>query len=219
MIDGYRHKGLRKKLVEELKIKGIKDARILAAVGKIPRHFFLEKAFEDWAYKDQAFPIGSDQTISQPFTVAYQTHLLDISVGDKILEIGTGSGYQAAVLSEMGAKVYTIERQSKLYERTCVLLKKMGYSHIRTYLNDGMKGLPRFAPYDKILVTAAAKAVPPALLEQLSIEGHLVIPVGHGDVQIMLRITHLKSGDYKTEEFDRFKFVPLLSGVNQQVTK
>jgi len=219
LVDGYRHKGLRKKLVEELRNKGIEDERILSAIGKIPRHYFLEKAFEDWAYKDQAFPIGSDQTISQPFTVAYQTDLLDISSGDKILEIGTGSGYQAAVLFEMGAKVYTIERQAKLFDKTSVLLKKMEYGSIRTFLKDGINGLPRFAPFNKILVTAAAKEVPPALLQQLAVGGHLVIPVGRKGVQIMMRITHLGQNEYKTEKFDKFKFVPLLSGVNQQTIK
>jgi len=215
LVDEYRHKGLRKKLVAQLRRKGISDERILTAIGKIPRHYFLDRAFADWAYKDQAFPIGSDQTISQPFTVAYQTHLLGISPKDRVLEIGTGSGYQAAVLSELGAKVYSIERQAKLFEKTTSLLKSMGYGTIRTYLRDGMKGLPKFAPFDKILVTAAAREVPPALLEQLQIGGCLVIPVGNDEVQIMVRITRLDEENYHTEKFDHFKFVPLLSGINE----
>ncbi len=214
MVDEYRHKGLRKRLVHELKQKGIRDQRILDAIGKIPRHYFLDRAFADWAYKDQAFPIGSKQTISQPFTVAYQTHLLDLTTGDRVLEIGTGSGYQAAVLFEMKVKVYTIERQERLYHKTKLLLEAMGYGKIRTFLGDGMQGLPRFAPFDKILVTAAAKSVPEALLAQLSIGGHLVIPVGKNDIQTMKRITRLAEDAYKTESLDRFKFVPLLSGIN-----
>ena len=214
MKDDYRHKGLRKKLVAELRAKGIRDERILTAIGKVPRHFFLEKAFADWAYKDQAFPIGSDQTISQPYTVAYQTHLLEVQPGDRILEIGTGSGYQAVILYELKAKVYTIERQAVLFHRTNKLLKEMGYGAIRTYLKDGMQGLPRFAPFDKILVTAAAKEAPPELLKQLKIGGYLVIPVGGEDVQVMLKITRIDEDEFREEKFDYFKFVPLLEGVN-----
>ncbi|MDH3244892.1 MAG: protein-L-isoaspartate(D-aspartate) O-methyltransferase [Saprospiraceae bacterium] len=215
MIDNYRHRGLRKKLVDIVRKKGIKDERILDALGKIPRHFFLDRAFEDWAYKDVAFPIGSDQTISQPFTVAYQTELLKIEKGDKVMEIGTGSGYQAVVLSELGAKVYSIERQETLFHKTSKLLKKIGYQRIRLFLKDGNEGLPRFAPFDKILVTAAAQNVPGALKEQLKINGILVIPVGSDDTQTMLRITRLSEDRYKTERFDHFRFVPLLTGIEK----
>lgn len=215
MVDNYRHKGLRKKLVETLKSKGIKDERILAAIGKIPRHYFLDRAFEDWAYQDAAFPIGNEQTISQPYTVAYQTDLLKVNPKDKILEIGTGSGYQAVVLAEMGAKVYTIERQKALFDKTSKLLKQMGYGQIRLFLKDGMEGLERFAPFDKILVTAAARAIPEPLKEQLAIGGMLVIPVGDDDGQVMFRLTRLDEKKYKTEKFDYFRFVPLLGGINQ----
>ncbi len=215
MIDNYRHRGLRKKLVDIVRKKGIKDERILDALGKIPRHFFLDRAFEDWAYKDVAFPIGSDQTISQPFTVAYQTELLKIEKGDKVMEIGTGSGYQAVILSELGAKVYSIERQETLFHKTSKLLKKIGYERIRLFLKDGNEGLPRFAPFDKILVTAAAQNVPGALKEQLKINGILVIPVGSDDTQTMLRITRLSEDRYKTERFDHFRFVPLLTGIEK----
>ncbi len=215
MIDEYRHKGLRKKLIDILKKKGIRDQRILDAIGVIPRHFYLERAFEDWAYKDVAFPIGNEQTISQPFTVAYQTNLLEVKAKDKILEIGTGSGYQAAVLAELGAKVYSIERQKDLFDKTSELLKQMGYGRIRLFLKDGMEGLPRFAPFQKILVTAAASSIPHALKEQLAVGGILVLPVGGGEVQVMYRITKVDPEHYKTEKFDRFKFVPLLKGINK----
>jgi len=215
LVDNYRHKGLRKKLVETLKRKGVSDERILAAIGKIPRHYFLDGAFEDWAYQDNAFPIGHEQTISQPYTVAYQTDLLQIKPKDKVLEIGTGSGYQAVILAEMGAKIYSIERQKGLYEKTTKLLKEMGYGQVRMFLKDGMEGLERFAPFDKILVTAAAKTIPTALKKQLAIGGILVIPVGDDKGQVMYRLTRLDENKYKTEKFDLFRFVPLLGGVNQ----
>ena len=214
MVDNYRHKGLRKKLIETLRNKGVKDERILAAIGKIPRHAFLDRAFEDWAYQDAAFPIGNEQTISQPYTVAYQTDLLQIKPKDKVLEIGTGSGYQAVVLAELGAKVYTIERQKTLYEKTNKLLRELGYGQIRMFLKDGMEGLERFAPFDKILVTAAAKTIPKALKEQLAIGGLLVIPVGEEDGQVMYRLTRIDQTKYNTEKFDYFRFVPLLKGIN-----
>lgn len=216
MTDSYRHKGLRKKLVETIEKKGIKDQQVLQAIGKIPRHYFLDRAFEEWAYKDAAFPIGSEQTISQPYTVAYQTQLLEVKPTDRILEIGTGSGYQAAVLTEMGAKVYSIERQKALFDRTSKLLKEIGYGRIRLYLKDGMKGLERFAPFDKILVTAGATEIPKALMEQLVVGGHLVIPVGGDDTQVMYRITRLEDDTYRTEKYDHFRFVPLLKGVNEK---
>jgi protein-L-isoaspartate(D-aspartate) O-methyltransferase len=215
LVDNYRHKGLRKKLVETLRKKGVTEERILTAIGKIPRHAFLDRAFEDWAYQDAAFPIGNEQTISQPYTVAYQTDLLEIQPKDKVLEIGTGSGYQAAVLAEMGAKIYTIERQKALFDKTNKLLKEMGYGQIRMFLKDGMEGLERFAPFDKILVTAAAKTIPKALKEQLAIGGLLVIPVGDQDGQIMYRLTRIDQTKYETEKFDYFRFVPLLKGINQ----
>ncbi|NND06917.1 MAG: protein-L-isoaspartate(D-aspartate) O-methyltransferase [Saprospiraceae bacterium] len=213
MTDSYRHKGLRKKLVAILKEKGIEDQRILDAIGTIPRHFFLDPAFADWAYKDAAFPIGSDQTISQPYTVAYQTALLELKAKDKVLEVGTGSGYQAAVLAEMGAKVYSVERQPTLYKRTKKLLKEMGYETIRLFLKDGSEGLPRFAPFDKILVTAAADRVPSHLKEQLAVGGILVIPVGD-KVQVMYRIQRTGEKTFDTQKLDLFKFVPLLKGVH-----
>ncbi len=215
MVDNYRHKGLRKKLVETLKKKGIKDDRILEAIGKVPRHYFLDRAFEDWAYQDAAFPIGNDQTISQPYTVAYQTDLLQIKARDRILEIGTGSGYQAVILTEMGAKVYSIERQKVLFDKTSKLIKDMGYGQIRLFLKDGMDGLERFAPFDKIIVTAAAKTIPEALKKQLAVGGILVIPVGNGEGQIMYRLIKIEENKFKTEKFDYFRFVPLLKGINE----
>jgi len=214
MKDTYRHKGMRKKLITTLREKGVDNERILEAMATIPRHLFLEKAFEEWAYVDKAFPIGNKQTISQPFTVAYQTHLLEVQKREKILEIGTGSGYQAAVLSFLGARVYTVERQKALYDKTKVLLENLGFLGIRTYFTDGTKGLPDHAPFDKIVVTAAAKGVPKALLEQLNIGGILVIPVGE-KVQTMCKIIRLTETKYSRKCFDDFQFVPLLSGINE----
>ena len=201
--------------MEEIARKGIKDSRILTAIGKIPRHCFLDRAFEEKAYQDIPFPIGNEQTISQPYTVAFQTELLAIQKRDKVLEIGTGSGYQACVLLEMGAKVYSIERQEALFNRTNTLLKSIGYFGVRTFLRDGFKGLPRFAPFDKILVTAGAKEIPEALKEQLKIGGLLVIPYGQGRVQKMLRFTKLDKTNFKKEEFGDFRFVPFLKGINK----
>lgn len=181
-------------------------------MAQLPRHLFLDKAFEEWAYKNVAFPIGSDQTISQPLTVAIQTHLLDIKKGDIVLEVGTGSGYQACILSLLGAKVYTIERQTKLYEKTEKLLRELGFGLIRTFLGDGYAGLPMFAPFDKILVTAGATSLPETLIDQLATGGHLVIPIGDDDVQTMWRYTKLTAQDIKHESFGKFKFVPFLKG-------
>ena len=214
--DTYRHKGLRRNLVNTLKEKGIKDERVLAAIATIPRHFFLEKAFEEWAYQDKPFPIGNQQTISQPFTVAYQTSLLEVKKRDKILEVGTGSGYQASILAVLGARVYTIERQEALYKKATQLLKQLKPGNIRTFLRDGYKGLPEFAPFDKILVTAGAESVPPELKKQLCIGGILVIPVGETDCQYMLRIQRKSEEEFEEQRLDSFRFVPLLKGLNRE---
>lgn len=206
---------MRRKLVEQLSAKGIRDEQILNAIGTLPRHFFLDKAFEEWAYQDKPFPIGNEQTISQPYTVAYQTSLLEVRKRDKILEIGTGSGYQAGILAMLGARVYTIERQELLHRRAKKLLDQLQLGNIRCYLRDGYKGLPEFAPFDKILVTAGAPEIPEPLLLQLKVGGQLVIPVGE-KAQKMLRITRLnKAGDIETEKFADFKFVPFLKGINK----
>jgi protein-L-isoaspartate(D-aspartate) O-methyltransferase len=208
--DTYRHKGLRKKLVEEIISKGIKDINVLNAIEIIPRHFFMDSSFVEFAYQDKPFPIGSGQTISQPYTVAFQTELLEIKKGDKVLEIGTGSGYQACVLLEMGARVYTIERIRTLYNKTRPILEKMNYFP-KMFYGDGYKGLPSFAPFDKILVTAAAPYIPEPLLEQLKIGGILVIPVGADDTQQMRKITKIEDGKFDTQSCGYFRFVPLLN--------
>jgi len=210
--DTYRHKGLRKKLTAGIRDKGISDERVLNALNDIPRHFFLDSAFDDAAYADKAFPIGEGQTISQPYTVAYQTQLLEVRPFDKVLEIGSGSGYQAVVLAKVGAQVYTIERQKKLFE----LNKKFDYlkkfPNIKFFYGDGFEGLPTYAPFDKILITAAAPEVPPKLVEQLKIGGMMVLPVGSGEVQRMMRVTKLQNNALKEEVFDHFSFVPMLEG-------
>lgn len=210
--DTYRHKGLRKKLVEGIRNKGINNEKILTAINNIPRHFFLDSAFDEVAYEDRAFPIGEGQTISQPYTVAYQSKLLEINPFEKILEVGTGSAYQACVLAEMGAQVYTIERQKKLYDlnKLFPFLKK--YHSIKFFYGDGYEGLPTYAPFDKILITAAAPEIPQKLIEQLKPGGMMVIPLGSGDVQQMMRITKLESRALKEEVFDRFSFVPMVEG-------
>lgn len=211
MTDTYRHKGMRKQLVDSLRKRGIADEAVLAAVGSVPRHFFLDKTFEEHAYDDKAFPIGNDQTISQPFTVAYQSALLDIHTRDRVLEIGTGSGYQAAILAVLGARVYTIERQEALYHLTQALIEKLGFQTIKCFFGDGTKGLPDFAPYDKIIVTAGAPVVPDALKQQLMIGGILVIPVGT-EVQQMFKIQRVSATEYKETTFETFRFVPFLEG-------
>jgi protein-L-isoaspartate(D-aspartate) O-methyltransferase len=210
--DSYRHKGLRKKLVDGIRAKGITDEAVLTALDKVPRHFFLDSAFDEVAYEDRAFPIGEGQTISQPYTVAYQSQLLEIKKFEKVLEIGTGSAYQAVVLAEMGAQVYTIERQKKLFDsnKQFGFLKK--YPGIKFFYGDGYEGLPTFGPFDKILITAAAPEIPQKLVEQLKVYGMMVIPLGGGEVQQMMRITKLASGALKEEVFDRFSFVPMLEG-------
>lgn len=206
--DNYKQRGLRNKLVKKLAEKGIQDERVLAAIGRVPRHAFFENALLEHAYQDKAFPIGEGQTISQPYTVAFQTEKLEIRSGDKVLEIGTGSGYQACILLEMGARVYTIEYNRTLFERTRSFLPLLGYKPFFFY-GDGSKGLPAKAPYDKIIVTAGAPVVPQALTDQLTDGGILVIPVGDREKQVMLRIRKMR-GRLFTEEFDNFAFVPLL---------
>lgn len=210
--DNYRHKGLRKKLVQLIHSKGITDDRVLDAVLAVPRHFFLDSAFDEAAYADRAFPIGEGQTISQPYTVAYQSQLLEVQPFMKVLEIGTGSAYQAVILAEMGAQVYTIERQRKLFDanKEFSFLKK--YPTIKFFYGDGYEGLPTYAQFDRILITAAAPEVPPKLIEQLKPGGMMVLPLGSGDIQQMRRITKLENGSLKEEVFDNFSFVPMISG-------
>ncbi|WP_143960677.1 protein-L-isoaspartate(D-aspartate) O-methyltransferase [Litoribacter populi] len=207
--DSYRHKGQRRELVNLLRKKGISDDNVLNVINAIPRHFFFDSALHSHAYEDKAFPIGEGQTISQPYTVAFQTQLLEVKQGDKILEIGTGSGYQAAVLFLLGAEVHSIEYQPKLYERTKKFLPRLGIN-INFYQGDGSKGLPQNAPYDKIIVTAGAPVVPHSLLEQLSVNGYLVIPVGDRNTQKMLKLTKVSETEILQEEYDNFAFVPLL---------
>jgi|SRR5690625_1762506 len=204
---------MRKRLVEVLRKKGIADEEVLKAIGNIPRHLFIESGFLDHAYEDKPFPIGAGQTISQPYTVARQTELLQVNKGDKILEIGTGSGYQAAVLLEMGARVYTIERQNELFKKTSRFLPKIGYHPRRFVFGDGYKGLEEEAPFDGIIVTAGAPYVPNPLLAQLRIGGRLVIPVGK-DVQIMTVFTRKSDVEFEKEEFGEYRFVPLLEDKN-----
>lgn len=211
-VDTYRHKGLRRKLIESVREKGIRSEAVLEAMGRVPRHFFLDKAFDEWAYQDTAFPIECDQTISQPYTVAFQTELLDVRPGMKVLEVGTGSGYQACVLAELGCRVYTIERHEPLYKLTSMLLKEIGYRQVRTFYGDGYQGLPRYAPFERILVTAGAPEIPQALLDQLSVGGKLVIPVGQGETQKMLLVTRTSDDQYDRQELGDFRFVPLLKG-------
>lgn len=210
--DNYKQKGLRKQLVDNIRQKGITDENVLAAINNIPRHYFLDTAFEGIAYEDRAFPIGEGQTISQPYTVAYQTQLLEVKPFEKILEIGTGSAYQACVLGELKANVYTIERQKKLFDEVKKFPFKTKYPTLRFFYGDGYEGLPTFAPFDKVLITAAAPQVPEKLLQQLKVGGKMVVPVGGQDVQRMLRITKSGEDEYQQEIFDDFSFVPMLTG-------
>lgn len=212
MKDTYRHKGLRRQLVETIRKKGIRSEPVLDAMLVIPRHFFLDKAFSEIAYEDKAFPIGLEQTISQPFTVAYQTELLDIQKREKVLEIGTGSGYQAAVLAVMGARVFTVERHEKLLAKAKEMFELFNLGNIRAYFRDGYKGLPEFAPFDKIIITAAAPFVPEPLKQQLKIGGKMVIPVNTENGQEMQRWTKTGADEFKIERFDKFHFVPFLEG-------
>ncbi|NTW24888.1 MAG: protein-L-isoaspartate(D-aspartate) O-methyltransferase [Lentimicrobium sp.] len=207
--DTFRHKGLRKKLVESIRLKGIRDENVLKAIEAVPRHLFFDSGFLEFAYEDKAFPIGAGQTISQPYTVAFQTELLQIKRGDKVLEIGTGSGYQASILYQMGAKVFSIERQRLLFTKAKEQLPQMGFA-IKTFFGDGYKGLPAFAPFDKIIVTAGAPYVPEALTNQLKPGGILVIPLDEGDSQLMTSIRKLPDSTLITTQHGRFRFVPLL---------
>ncbi|MBK8495119.1 MAG: protein-L-isoaspartate(D-aspartate) O-methyltransferase [Chitinophagaceae bacterium] len=210
--DSYQHKGMRKKLMDLLREKGISDENVLEAMNNIPRHYFLDSAFDKIAYEDRAFPISEGQTISQPYTVAYQTQLLQVKPNDKILEIGTGSIYQANVLAEMGAKVFTIERHKKLFEKTKEFIFKNQYPNLKFFYGDGYEGLPTYAPFDKVIITAAAPFIPPKLIVQLKPGGIMVIPVDEGPYQRMLRITKKDDGTTMEEAFDNFSFVPMLSG-------
>ncbi|MDY7393806.1 protein-L-isoaspartate(D-aspartate) O-methyltransferase [Aureibaculum sp. 2210JD6-5] len=207
--DTQKHKGLRNQLVKVVQSKGIKDKKVLDAISNIPRHLFMDSGFIDFAYKDQAFPIAADQTISQPYTVAFQTELLEIEPNDKVLEIGTGSGYQAAVLIELKAELYSIERQKELFEKTKKFLPKVGYVAKKLKYGDGYKGWPEFAPFDKIIVTAGAPFVPKPLLSQLKVGGRLVIPVGD-DVQTMTLYIRKAEKEFEKHEFGEFRFVPML---------
>ncbi len=212
--DTLRHQGLRKIMVEGIRIKGIKDEKVLAAIGKVPRHLFMDSSFIQFAYKDQAFPIGAGQTISQPYTVATQTQLLQIEKHDKILEVGTGSGYQAAVLLEMGATVYTIERQRELYLKTQSTLPQIGYNP-KFFYGDGYKGLPTYGPFDKIIVTAGAPSIPENLLTQLKVGGRMVIPMGPREKQTMYVLVKTSETEYYKESHGAFVFVPMLKGTDK----
>lgn len=211
--DTFRHIGLRKKLIEGIRKKGIKDEAVLEAMMKVPRHIFMDSGFVELAYRDQAFPIAEGQTISQPYTVAFQTELLDVNRHCKVLEIGTGSGYQAAVLVEMGARVFTIERHKKLYLDTQALLQSMSYK-ARFFYGDGYKGLPSYAPFDRILITAGAPEVPAGLLKQLKVGGKMVLPVGGGGGQEMLLIEKNSEKEHTTSRHGAFAFVPMLKGTS-----
>ncbi len=208
MIDTFKHKGLRKKLIEELRQKGITDELVLAAFEKIPRHFFLDSSFDEIAYQDRAFSIGSGQTISQPYTVAFQTQLLEVKKNQKILEIGTGSGFQTCVLCDLGAKVFTIERQKALYQKAKIFIPQLKYN-AKCFLGDGYVGLPAYAPFDKILVTCGAPFIPQALVDQLKVGGKMIIPVGE-EVQEMICLAKISDTEVDKKVFGSFRFVPML---------
>lgn len=212
--DNYRHKGMRKQLVDLLRAKGISDERVLSAINEVPRHVFLDSSFVELAYQDQAFPIGSGQTISHPHTVAFQSQLLELQPGMKVLEIGTGSGYQACVLASMGVKVFSIERQRNLYFKTKEILEHLPF-RVKTFLGDGFEGLPAYAPFDRIIITAGAPTIPQALVDQMKTGGIMVIPMDNseGEGQKMLRLTKMEDGALRQEEFGDFKFVPMLNEI------
>lgn len=211
--DTFSQQGKRKQLVRTIKKKGIKDQKVLEAIGAVPRHWFMDSSFESHAYVDKAFPIAAGQTISQPYTVAFQTELLEIEKGEKVLEIGTGSGYQTAVLCELGAEVYSIERQHVLFKQTKRFLEKIGYRPKHLTFGDGYAGLPKFAPFDKIIVTAGAPEIPEALLNQLAIGGRMVIPVGT-DSQTMTLLIRKSALEFERHELGEFRFVPMLPEKN-----
>ncbi len=216
MEDNFRHKGLRKRLIDEIRQKGIRDESVLQAMGKVPRHLFMDNSFLGFAYVDKAFPISAGQTISQPYTVAIQTEILQIKRSDKVLEVGTGSGYQAAVLCEMGVSLYTIERQRALYDFSRLLLPRLGY-HPQFFYGDGYQGLPTYGPFDKIIVTAGAESVPEKLKEQLVVGGKMVIPVGDRLHQVMKIVERVTENEYTELEAGNFVFVPMLPGVSDQL--
>ena len=211
--DTYRHKGMRQQMVNQLRNGGYDDERVLAALNEVPRHVFLDSSFVEHAYSDQPFSIGSGQTMSQPSTVAAQTKLLKVESGMKVLEVGTGSGYQACVLAAMGAKVFTIERQRNLYFRTKKILEQLSY-RVKTFLGDGYEGLPNYGPFDRVIITAGAPLIPPKLVDQMKPGGIMVIPMDNasGDGQVMVRLTKNPDGTLAREEFGSFKFVPMLTG-------
>lgn len=210
--DSYRHKGLRKNLVKLLEEKGITSRKVLDAINEVPRHYFLDSALDQHAYEDKALAIGEGQTISQPYTVAYQTQLLDVNSKDKILEIGTGSMYQSSVLAAIGAKVFTIERHKKLFDNTKLFPLAKEYPNVKFFYGDGFLGLPTFGPFDKIIITAAAPHIPKKLMEQLKVGGLMVIPLDEGNAQRMYRITKKEDGVLEKESFEAFSFVPMLEG-------
>ncbi len=213
MIDTPKHQGLRKQLVKLIEEKGISSKKVLQAISTVPRHLFMDSGFVEFAYVDKPYPIGAEQTISQPFTVAFQTELLEVEEGDKVLEIGTGSGYQTAVLIELKAKVYSIERQQELFKKTKLRLPKLGYQAKSLVFGDGYKGLSEHAPFDKIIVTAGAPIIPKALLSQLAIGGRMVIPVGE-EIQTMMVIIRKSETEFEKHEHGSFRFVPLLKDKN-----
>jgi protein-L-isoaspartate(D-aspartate) O-methyltransferase len=212
LIDTYRHQGLRRQLIEALRKRGIQNEKVLEAIYALPRHYFLDRAFEEWAYQDKAFPIAAEQTISQPYTVAYMSDILEVGKRMKVLEVGTGSGYQAGILALLGARVFTIERQKELYDQASQFLPKLGFPQIRFFHRDGYKGLPEFAPFDRIIVTAGAPSVPTALRDQLVVGGIMVIPVGE-ESQVMLRIRRISEHLFEEEPLGDFRFVPFLDGL------
>ena len=216
MKDSFRHQGLRKQLVQHLESKGIKNIDVLSAINSIPRHQFLDTAFVNFAYQDKAFPIGSGQTISQPYTVAFQSQLLNLNPYDKVLEVGTGSGYQAAVLTLLDADVYTIERQRDLFNKTKIFLPQLGYN-CRFVYGDGYKGLPKFAPFDKIIITCGAPCIPEDLVAQLKVGGRMVAPIGEGDIQVMHLIEKLSETETSITTHGEFSFVPMLNDKNNGV--